>query len=384
MSAPEHPQNGSSSDVKEHSGLPAISPDVVEQEQGDEFDDIVPSKAYDMLPVVGLGGSAGSIQALRQFFEVMPEESGMAFVVVLHLAPENASIMDDILGRTTQMPVVQAVDGQKLEANHVYVIPPGKLLSAQNGSLCLTPIEAERGKRTAVDLFFRTLADTHGPNASAIILSGADGDGALGIKRIKERGGLTVAQDPEEAEHPSMPRSAIDTGMVDWVLPVEQMPERLLQYRQNGKRLQLPPEEGPQPAREPLDVPDADEAALREVLIHLRSRTGRDFSYYKRATVVRRLARRMQVNSVGHDAGVSALCADASRRGGRAPGGSADLGDELLPRPRVLRGAGVTHPAALQRQEIVGRDPRLDGWVRHRGGGVQHRDAAAGASGAHG
>jgi hypothetical protein len=127
---------------------PAISPDVVEQEQGDEFDDIVPSKAYDMLPVVGLGGSAGSIQALRQFFEVMPEESGMAFVVVLHLAPENASIMDDILGRTTQMPVVQAVDGQKLEANHVYVIPPGKLLSAQNGSLCLTPIEAERGKRT--------------------------------------------------------------------------------------------------------------------------------------------------------------------------------------------------------------------------------------------
>jgi hypothetical protein len=147
MEVPHPAPPTSQDDIARKDGLPAISPDVVEQEQGEEFDDIVPSKAYDMLPVVGLGGSAGSIQALRQFFEVMPEESGMAFVVVLHLAPENASIMDDILGRTTQMPVVQAVDGQKLEANHVYVIPPGKLLSAQNGRLCLTPIEAERGKR---------------------------------------------------------------------------------------------------------------------------------------------------------------------------------------------------------------------------------------------
>src|SRR5207253_893304 len=143
------------------------------------------------------------------------------------------------------------------------------------------------------DLFFRTLADSRGPNAAAIILSGADGDGALGIKRIKERGGLTIAQDPDQAEHPSMPRTAIDTGMVDWVLPVEEMPARLMEYRANAQRLRLPSEEGPQPAKVPPTAPEEDENALREVLAHLRSRTGRDFSYYKRATIVRRVSRRM-------------------------------------------------------------------------------------------
>ncbi len=281
------------SSVSEKSGLPTISPDVVEQEEGDQFDNIIPTKTYATLPVVGLGGSAGSIVALQRFFATVPVESGLAFVVVLHLAPENASIMDEIIGRATRMPVVQASDGEKVEANHVYVIPPGKFISMADGHLRLTPIEAERGKRIAVDLFFRTLADSHGPNASAIILSGA-----LGIKRIKERGGLTVAQDPDEAEHPSMPRTAIDTGMVDWVLPVAQMPERLVEYRANGKRLTVPSEEGPQPAKAAPNPPDADEAALREVLAFLRSRTGRDFSPYKRATVVRRVARRMQVNGV--------------------------------------------------------------------------------------
>ena len=128
------------------------------------------------------------------------------------------------------MPVQQVHETTKVEANHVYVIPPGKTLSSANGHLTCGDISPDRGRRVAVDLFFRTLADTHGPNAAAIVLSGADGDGAIGIKRIKERGGLTIAQDPGEAEHSGMPRSAIATGMVDWVLPVGDMPSRLAAY----------------------------------------------------------------------------------------------------------------------------------------------------------
>jgi len=159
-------------------------------------------------------------------------------------------------------------------------------------------VQRDRGKRVAVDLFFRTLADSHGAHSAAIVLSGADGDGAIGIKRIKERGGLTIAQDPDEAEHSSTPRSAIATGIVDWVSKVAQMPGRLLEYRQNERRLKLPPEEGPQPAQTTRPAADEDEAALREVLTFLRTRTGRDFSYYKRATIVRRISRRLQVNGL--------------------------------------------------------------------------------------
>ena len=196
------------------------------------------------------------------------------------------------------MTVVQAVDGTEVLPNHVYVIPPGKDLTALDGHLRLNPLGVERGKRVVVDLFFRSLADTHGPHAAAIILSGADGDGALGIKRIKERGGLTIAQDMDEAEHPSMPRTAIETGMVDWVMRVRDIPQKLVAYMKQEHVLKLPPEEGPQPAQPVKASHNQAETALREVLVFLRTRTGRDFSYYKRATILRRIARRMQVNGV--------------------------------------------------------------------------------------
>ena len=154
-----------------------------------------------------------------------------------------------------------------------------------------------------MDLFFRTLADTTGAHCAAIVLSGADGDGAIGIKRIKERGGLTIAQDPDEAEQDSMPRATIATNMVDWVLPAAEIPARLCRYWSTEKRLRLPAEEGPQPAREAAataaEQPVAtDETALHDVLGFLRARTGRDFTYYKRATILRRIARRMQVNGI--------------------------------------------------------------------------------------
>jgi two-component system CheB/CheR fusion protein len=273
--------------------------DPVEQAAAERMDDSVPTQGYQTTPLVGLGGSAGAIPALQEFFKAMPADSGMAFVVVMHLAPEHESTLPELLQRCTAMPVFQAAEQQAVEPNQVYVIPPGKTLGTLEGHLTLAdPKPLGRGRHVAVDLFFRALADTQGPHAAAVVLSGADGDGAIGIKRIKERGGLTVAQEPEEAEHPSMPRSAIATGMVDWVLPVAEMPARLRHYFGLEKDLMLPPEDGPAPVSKALDPAAQEEAALGDVLAFLRSRTGRDFACYKRATVVRRIARRLQVNGV--------------------------------------------------------------------------------------
>jgi two-component system, chemotaxis family, CheB/CheR fusion protein len=260
--------------------------------------DLAPPGGYDVHPLVGLGGSAGSIAALRSFFERMPPDSGLAFVVVLHLSPEHESVLPEVLQHTTRMPVVQVTDAPRIQPNTVYVIPPRHGLKVTDGKLELDAPAARRGRHVAVDLFFRSLADTHGPHAAAVVLSGADGDGAIGIKRIKERGGLTVAQDPGEAEHAGMPRSSIATGMVDWVLPVAEIPQRLLDYFQLESKLKLPPEDGPQPTLAERSALSPDEVSLRDVLGFLRARTGRDFSCYKRATILRRVGRRMQVNGV--------------------------------------------------------------------------------------
>ena len=276
----------------------ALDPDASEQEHAAEFDNSVPGPGYQMIRVVGLGGSAGSIPAMQRFFHAMPPDSGMAFVVVLHLSPEHESALSEVLQTSTSMPVHQALDGEEARANHVYVIPPGKHLSMLDSHLRLTDLPRERGRRLTVDLFFRSLADTHGAHSVGIVFSGGDGDGSIGIKRIKERGGLTIAQDPDEAEHDSMPRSAIATSMVDWVLNADKIPAHLLEYQARELRLQLPPESGPNPATVRRPSASVDESALRDVLTFLRARTGRDFTYYKRATIVRRVARRMQVNAV--------------------------------------------------------------------------------------
>ncbi|MDB6075555.1 MAG: hypothetical protein JWO89_3195, partial [Verrucomicrobiaceae bacterium] len=274
------------------------APDIAEQQLADEMDNVVPSRCYQMARVVGLGGSAGSIAALQEFFRSTPADTGLVYVVVVHLSAEHESLLAEVLQRVTRMTVIPASDGVKTQANHVYVIPPGKFLTSIDGSLKLTTLTKERGKRAAVDLFFRTLADTHGPRAVAIVLSGADGDGAIGIKRIKERGGLTITQDPEEAEHSSMPRAAMGTGMVDWILRVGDMPDAIQGYVEREGLLKLPPEEGENPAQDGQMVVDEPEVKLRSVLAYLRTSTGRDFSYYKRATILRRISRRMQVNGV--------------------------------------------------------------------------------------
>src|SRR5207248_3230154 len=161
----------------------------MEEQLADEMDNSVPARAYDTLPVVALGASAGGIQALRDFFDHTPEKTGFVYVVVLHLAPTHVSMLPELLQRHTKMPVHVVVDAVEMLPDNVYVIPPAMHLTAVDGHLRLTAMQPERGKRVTVDLFFRSLADTHGPHATAVVLSGSDGDGAIGLKRIKERGG---------------------------------------------------------------------------------------------------------------------------------------------------------------------------------------------------
>ena len=264
----------------------------------DEMDVGLLERSDGMLPIVGLGASAGGIAALQEFFAAMPVDSGMAFVVIVHLSPTHESTLPEMFQRSTAMPVVAATDGARVEPNSVYVIPPGKFLSSVDGHLRLTDAREPHGKRVAVDSFFRSLAESHGAQSLAVVFSGAGGDGALGLKRIKELGGLTIAQDPDEAEHPDMPRSAIATGVVDWVLRVGEMPAKLVGYVKQRGELRLPGEDGPHPAEAVELSPDENEGALRDVLAFVHTRTGRDFSCYKRATIVRRIARRMQVNGL--------------------------------------------------------------------------------------
>lgn len=259
--------------------------------------------------VVGIGASAGGIKPLQTFFEKMPGHSGMAFVVVMHLSPDHPSSLAQILQQRTEMPVLQLTQSVRLEADHVYVIPPNKHLTVAEGMLCLVEPQQPPGQRVAIDLFFRTLSAAFGPRALCIVLSGTDSDGAIGIKHIKEQGGVTIVQDPMESEYDSMPRSALATGMVDWVLPVADIPARLVRFARNELRMHIPPDDAEEGETKEADDSNSggpltiqqtpsttDESALVDVMRFLHSQTGHDFSHYKRATILRRVARRLQVN----------------------------------------------------------------------------------------
>ena len=263
-------------------------------------------------PVVGIGASAGGLKALMTFFEQMPNDCGMAFVVIMHLSPKHESNADKILQNVTRMPVLQVNQPVPIERNRVYVIPPAMDLSMNDGYLRLLKPTRERGPQVAIDLFFRALADVHHTHAVGIVLSGSGADGSVGLSRIKEQGGVTLAQAPEDAEYDSMPLSAIETGMVDIVLPVVEMPQRLVELARNLTALLARQDPLPQPgdieqsgaAQGELEYAQAhaqskpNELALREILTSLRSRTGHDFRHYKLATVLRRIERRMQVNAL--------------------------------------------------------------------------------------
>src|SRR5215469_13744026 len=232
--------------------------------------------------LVGIGASAGGIRALQAFFAQLPPETGAAYVVVTHLDPQHRSELPQILAGHTQMPVIQVGATEELTANHVYVIPPDRRLHIIDHQVSAAHFEEPPGHRAAIDLFFRSVAERLG-DGLAVILSGAGSDGAVGVKAVKEAGGIILVQDPSEAEYSSMPRSAIATGVADFVLPVHELVVRLVELirlKRSGALTQEPP---------------VDEEWLGRILAHLRIRTGHDFSKYKRSTVLRRIARRMQV-----------------------------------------------------------------------------------------
>jgi two-component system CheB/CheR fusion protein len=252
-------------------------------------------------PVVGLGASAGGLEALMQFFSATSPTSGMAYVVVLHLSPEHESTADQILQRNTTMPVIQVKERTPIEVDHVYVISPSLHLTMNDGHLNVEPADRPRERQVAVDLLFRDMADVHRERAFGVILSGTGSDGALGLERVKEQGGIAIAQDPEEAMFDGMPRAAVDTGAVDFVLPIAEIPGKIASIWSTASTIEMPrTEDGPtnvSPARS-FERAEAAEIALREILLLLRHRTGNDFKHYKRGTILRRIERRMQVNGV--------------------------------------------------------------------------------------
>src|SRR5215831_5212331 len=242
--------------------------------------------------VVGIGASAGGIEALREFFDAVPPNLGVAYVVIVHLAPGHNSELAAIIGRRTKMPVAEVSD-QKLELkpDHVYVISPDNKLEISDTSIGAAPFEGPQGRRTAIDVFFRSLAESHG-DGFAVVLSGGGSDGAVGAKAVKEAGGLVLVQDPREAAHEGMPRAVIAAEIADLVLPVREIAARLGKLVKHKEQLAplLPPRAGE------ATIGDEDELALKRIFELVRLRTNHDFSRYKRATILRRLARRMQLN----------------------------------------------------------------------------------------
>jgi len=252
-------------------------------------------------PVVGIGASAGGLAPMLKFFELMPAGSGMAFVVVVHLSPEHASSLPQLLQAVTTMRVVSADESIGIEANTVYVIPPNKMLTMNDSYLQVTNLDRPRGRQVAIDLFFRSLAIVHRERAFAVVLSGSGTDGAVGITRIKEEGGVSIVQTPADAEFDGMPRAAIGTGNIDWVLPLEDIPSKLVELWKNAQAIELPgPREDGMPAVPPASPQAAKlaEDALRDILQIVKARTGHDFRNYKRGTVLRRLERRLQVHGL--------------------------------------------------------------------------------------
>jgi two-component system CheB/CheR fusion protein len=240
------------------------------------------------LPIVGLGASAGGLEALEQFFAHVPKTCGLGFVVVQHLDPTHKGIMVELLQRSTAMPVVQIKDRMKIAPDHVYVIPPNKDLSILHGILHLLEPAAPRGLRLPIDFFFRSLADDRQGQSIGVILSGMGSDGTLGLRAIKEKAGAVFVQTPGSAKFDSMPRMAIDAGLADVVAPAEELPGKIVDYLQHIPLLVRPDH----------DIAEKDQSALEKVVILLRAQTGHDFSLYKKSTIYRRIERRMGLHQI--------------------------------------------------------------------------------------
>ena len=245
-------------------------------------------KSDNLFPVIGIGASAGGLDAFKKLLKAIPVNSGMAFVLVQHLDPNHESLLTEILQKVTPIPVLEIADDIKVEPNHVYVIPSNKIMVATDGVLQLAP-RPEKSKTERylpIDFFFNSLAIVHQTHAIGVVLSGTGTDGTLGLKAIKDNGGITLVQDEASAAYPDMPNSAIHAGVVDFTLPPEKIPEKLVEITQiittnNNAEQNLPLE---------------DEEAFKQINAVLRIRKGTDFTYYKQTTIRRRILRRMAIN----------------------------------------------------------------------------------------
>ncbi|MFW9260047.1 chemotaxis protein CheB [Nostoc sp. CALU 546] len=259
----------------------------VSESTANEASDVEQQEIADALfPIVGIAASAGGLEAFTQVLKHLLTDTGMAFVLIQHLDPNHKSLLSEILGRTTSMPVNEVRDGVTVKPNQVYIIPPNTKMMLSGGVLQLTPREKVHGKYMPADAFFTSLAADRGHKAIAVVLSGADGDGSLGLKAIKAAGGVTFAQCEDTAKFDSMPNTAVATGNVDFVLPPQKIAEELVNLSRNpfiSKSLPLIAVE---------KLPEQGDA-LATIFVLLRSQTGVDFSHYKPNTLDRRIQRRM-------------------------------------------------------------------------------------------
>ncbi len=239
--------------------------------------------------IVAMGASAGGLDAFASFFKAMPHDSGIAFVIISHLDPNHESLLPELLQKRSKMKVHQVHDGMKVERNQIYVIPPNKDLTILNGILQLMDFSKPRGTNLPIDTFFRALALDQGSNAICIVLSGTGTDGTRGVKAIRDEVGMVMVQDKESAKYDGMPISAISTGLADYVLSPDKMPEQIIKYTQHAVKIIAP-------AISPFE--EATENPLQKIYIILRTRTGHDFSHYKKNTICRRIERRMNVHQI--------------------------------------------------------------------------------------
>lgn len=249
----------------------------------------VPASPDAAVSIVGIGASAGGLEALELFLRNVPPACGLAFVIVQHLDPTHKGVMAELLQRGTAMPVVEIRDRMKIAPDHVYIIPPNRDLSILHGVLHLLEPAAPRGLRLPIDYFFRSLAADQQERSIGVILSGMGSDGTLGLRAIKEKAGAVFVQTPATAKFDGMPRSAVDAGLADVIAPAEDLAARIVAYRQHMPLLIGHPEG---------ELEDKDQSGLEKVVLILRAQTGHDFSLYKKRTIYRRIERRMGLHQL--------------------------------------------------------------------------------------
>jgi two-component system CheB/CheR fusion protein len=248
-----------------------------------------PSTASRDFPIVGIGASAGGLEAFEQFFSHADAHAGMAYVLVQHLDPSHKSILTELLKRYTSMPVYEIQDGMEVRPNSVYVIPPNRYLGILHGKLLLMETGKGPGVRTPIDFFFRALAEDQKERAICVVLSGTGAEGAMGLRAVKGVGGMTMVQTPESAKYDGMPRNALATGLADYTLAPEEMPAKLAEYVNLARLV----------GRSVLDkAQPASQGALDKIFMIIRRQTGHDFSLYKHSTIVRRAERRMAIHRI--------------------------------------------------------------------------------------